>query len=186
MLKSCETNALTVYGSTNGTSFTQVSGTNDVYDLTGYSYVKVMKNGSGAAYCASLSIEIEAQTATNLANYIMYEDTNSQCETKFSVAKGYFEDMSTSERNTFMTSSDYVISTARERLEAWAKNQGKEIVHINDDYVIQSSLADIQNLLSQDNSTSVLLIIFASIVTLSFTSLILILKKKRLNKNNRA
>ena len=180
-----ETNALTVYGSTNGTSFSQaISGTNDVYDLTGYSYVKVMKNGSGAAYCASLSIEIEAQTATNLANYIMYEDTNNQCETKFDVAKGYFEDMSTSERNTFMTSDDYVISTARERLEAWAKNQGKEIVYVNGDYVIQSSLADIQNLLSQDNSTSVLLIIFVSIVTLSFTSLILILKKKRFNYLN--
>ena len=180
-----ETNALTVYGSTNGTSFSQaISGTNDVYDLTGYSYVKVIKNGSGAAYCASLSIEIETQTATNLANYIMYEDTNNQCKTKFDVAKGYFEDMSTSERNTFMTSDDYVISTARERLEAWAKNQGKEIVYVNGDYVIQSSLADIQNLLSQDNSTSVLLIIFVSIVTLSFTSLILILKKKRFNYLN--
>ena len=53
-----ETNALTVYGSTNGTSFsTSIAGTNDVYDLTGYTYVKIMKNGSGAAYCASIDFE---------------------------------------------------------------------------------------------------------------------------------
>ena len=123
-----ETNALTVYGSTDGTSFGQsITGTNDVYDLTGYNYVKVMKNGSGAAYCASLSIEVASETATNIANYIMYADTQNQCEEKLDIAIGYLGNLSSSELTTFQTSSDYVIATARIRLEAWAANQGKNI-----------------------------------------------------------
>jgi len=108
-----ETNVLTVYGSTNGTSFSQsITGTNDVYDLSGYTYIKVMKNGSGAAYCSSLTITVEGDSAENLANYVMYEDTANQCTSKFNTAKGYFEDLSTSERSTFMTSDDYVITNA--------------------------------------------------------------------------
>ena len=124
-----ETNALTVYGSTNGTSFsTSITGTNDVYDLTGYSYVKVMKNGSGAAYCASLTITYEGgDSALNLANYIMYEDTTGQCTTKLDTAIGYLAGLSSTERTTFFTSNDYVISTARTRLEAWASSQGKTV-----------------------------------------------------------
>lgn len=65
-----ETNALTVYGSTNGTSFsTSITGTNDVYDLSGYKYVKIMKNGSGAAYCASIDIDYE--TSSDWADYFL-------------------------------------------------------------------------------------------------------------------
>ena len=136
-----ETNALTVYGSTDGSTFSQtITGTNDVYDLSGYAYFKVMKNGSGAAYCSSLTITIGgSDTALNVANYIMYEDTNGQCTTKFNTAKGYFEGLSTSERITFMTSNDYVISSARARFEAWARNQNATITLSNGDYVISAA-----------------------------------------------
>ncbi len=123
-----ETNTLTVYGSTNGTSFSQtITGTNDVYNLTGYSYVKVMKNGSGAAYCASLTIELVSETAKNVSNYIMYTDTENQCNQKLDIATGYLSNLSSTELNTFKTSSDYVIATARTRLEAWATSKGKTI-----------------------------------------------------------
>jgi len=69
----------------------------------------------------------------------MYEDTENQCTTKFSIAKGYFEGLSQSGRSDFMTSEDYVISTARERFLAWAKHEGKSIRAVGGDYVISSN-----------------------------------------------
>ena len=52
-----ESNELTVYGSNTAGSFsTTITGVNDVYDLSGYKYFKVMRVDSGAAYCASISI----------------------------------------------------------------------------------------------------------------------------------
>lgn len=175
-----ETNALTVYGSTNGTSFsTSITGTNDVYDLTGYSYVKVMKNGSGAAYCASLTITVEGgDTAVNLANYVMYEDTNNQCTTKFDTAKGYFEDLTSTERSTFMTSSDYVISTARERLLAWAAHEGKIINQVNGDYVVTSPT----NILVQsitESTGNVLIIVVVGLVAISAVGGYFFIKKRK-------
>ncbi len=175
-----ETNALTVYGSTNGTSFSQtITGTNDVYDLTGYSYVKVMKNGSGAAYCASLTITTEgSETATTVADYIMYEDTNGQCSSKFSVAKGYFEGLSTSERTTFMTSNDYVIATARERFEAWATHEGKTITLSNGDYVI-SPVKSIGNIVLKEHNNVAIIISIVSLIGLGSISAPILLKKRK-------
>ena len=52
-----ETNTLTVYGSNTAGTFSQtITGTNDVYDLTGYNYLKIIRPSSGAAYCSSITI----------------------------------------------------------------------------------------------------------------------------------
>ena len=52
-----ESNTLTVYGSNTAGSFTtEITGSNDVYDLTGYSYFKVARTTSGAAYCSSITV----------------------------------------------------------------------------------------------------------------------------------
>lgn len=83
--------------------------------------------------------EVNSDNPQNVANYIMYEDTTDQCTTKFSAAKGYFENMTKEGRVTFMTSDDYVISTARERLLAWAAHLGKTISPSADDYVISKN-----------------------------------------------
>ena len=160
-----ETNALTVYGSTNGTSFSQtITGSNDVYDLTGYSYVKVMKNGSGAAYCASLTITVEGRdTAVNLANYVMYEDTNNQCNTKLDIAIGYLNNLTQSELNSFASKTetqDYVIYTARTRLNAWAASKGKTIDYSTAGNVVANSYANpIINAFEAVNATTIIIII---------------------------
>lgn len=175
-----ETNTLTVYGSTNGTSFKDsITGTNDVYDLTGYSYFKIMKNGSGAAYCASVTITIgESDSAVNLSNYIMYEDTNNQCTSKFTTAKGYFEGLTSEERTTFMTSSDYVICTARERLEAWARHEGKIINYANGDYSI-SNISRIPAILNNSiNNTTIIVIVTIGIAVIAIGGYFLLRKKK--------
>ena len=154
-----ETNALTVYASNSSGSFTQtITGSNDVYNLTGYTYVKVMKSGNGAAYCASLTLSIGVDdSAVNLANYIMYEDTNNQCATKFPTAKGYFEGLTSTERSTFMTSNDYVIKEARKRLQAWADHLGKTITYSNSDYVISNSSSVLP--IKEESSVSIITII---------------------------
>ena len=82
-------------------------------------------------YLTSITISFAGDNANNLANYIMYEDTANQCNSKLSIAVGYLGGMSSSERTTFQTSKDYVISTARARLEAWATSQGKTINYSN-------------------------------------------------------
>lgn len=177
-----ETNALTVYGSADGSTFSQtISGINDVYDLSGYSYFKIANGTSGAAYCASLSISVgSSDTAINVANYIMYEDTNNQCETKFDVAKGYFNDLSASERSTFMSSDDYVISTARERLEAWAANQGESISLTGEGYVI-SNRGDFAFNEETNKNMTIVIVVISSMSLLSAGALLLV-KRRKLRK----
>ena len=52
-----ESNTLTVYGGTSSNSITTtISGSNDVYDLSGYHFFKIIRNSSGAAYCSSVTI----------------------------------------------------------------------------------------------------------------------------------
>lgn len=176
-----ETNALTVYGSTNGTSFSQsITGTNDVYDLSGYSYVKIMKNGSGAAYCASITITVSgAESAANVSNYIMYEDTNNQCTTKLNIALGYLSSLSQAELTTFQTSSSYVIATARERLEAWARNQGKTINYDAGDVSLSAPTPVILNTMKYDDGKDMMIAIVISMAVITLAGTFIIYKKKK-------
>ena len=109
-------------------------------DVT-YKYFKLHFTDTAATgYYNITSITItyrNSETATNVSNYIMYEDTPGQCESKFDIASGYFNAMSVAERATFMTSQDYVIASARERFEDWARHLGKTIEVENNDYVIK-------------------------------------------------
>ena len=67
-----ESNTLTVYGSNTAGSFsTEISGNNDVYDLTGYSYFKVARTSSGAAYCSSITVVTGTPTPTDPTNIIL-------------------------------------------------------------------------------------------------------------------
>ena len=174
-----ETNALTVYGSnTKGSFSTTITGTNDVYNLSGYTYFKIMKSGDGAAYCSSITIAYSgSDSAVNLANYIMFEDENNQCETKFGVAKGYFEGLTKAERSAFMTGTSYVVSTARERLIAWAKHLGKVITQSGDDYVINNARSNFLAFNNQTDST-IIIVVALSISMLSFAGFMLLRRKK--------
>lgn len=158
---------------------TIVKGTSTTFTVTGdYAYV-ALKSNSGAMWINNISIEYGTeQSATNVANYIMYEDTSNQCSTKFDIAKGYFTGMSQSERNTFMTSSDYVISTARERFEAWARHEGKTISQVNGDYVVSSQVNNLIHVFNE-SCTNVILIVVISIVGLSTLGGFFFIKKRK-------
>ena len=67
-----ESNELTVYGSNTSGSFeTEITGTNDVYDLTGYSYFKVARTASGAAYCSSITVLTGTPTPTDPTSIVL-------------------------------------------------------------------------------------------------------------------
>ena len=158
---------------------TIVKGTSTELNVSGsYAYVGVRSSAS-PMYLTSISFSYgPGDNVKNVANYIMYEDTNNQCTTKFSVAKGYFEGLTTSEHNTFMSSNDYVIKTARERFEAWARNLGKSINHVNGDYVVSGLNNSV--LFATENNSNV--IVIAAIMSLTSTALLgfVIYKKRRM------
>lgn len=67
-----ESNTLTVYGSNTAGSFsTEITGTNDVYDLTGYSYFKIARTTSGAAYCSSITVVTGTPTPTDPTSILL-------------------------------------------------------------------------------------------------------------------
>ena len=144
--------------STNGSTWIDLS--NATPDTVNYFYLKIFyKNTEQTSYVNITKIEVtikEVETAQNVSNYIMYADTNNQCTSKFNVAIGYFESMDKSERSTFMTSNDYVISTARERLQAWAAHLGKQITYSNNDYIVMDAqnylLFDIISITKENNA----------------------------------
>lgn len=167
--------------STQGTLLgTIVKGTSTELTITGsYTFIGVRSN-SGALYLTDITFTYGAEdTATNVANYIMYEDTNNQCVSKFPTAKGYFDDLSASERQSFMVSDDYVISSARTRFQEWARHLGKTIVYQNGDYVVSNSIniSPVINTFIRNNSV-IIVIVVSSLSVISIGGYFLFRKKK--------
>ena len=166
--------------STDGSTWVNLSSATT--STVNYHYLKLYySNTSQSNYVniTSFTVTLKAgETPENVANYVMYEDTNNQCTSKFNTAKGYFENLSTSGRATFMTSDEYVISNARERLQAWARHEGQIITLSNGDYVItNASRISILNMNENNNTTFVVIMI----VSLSFVGVagFYILKKRK-------
>ena len=127
----------------------------------------------------SITVSLKAdENPTNLSNYIMFEDTDNQCTTKFSVAKNRFEQMSTSERNTFMTSDDYVISTARTRLQAWANYLGKTITYSNNDYLISNNNY-LSLMLRINGNSAISIIVIVSILGIGTIACYFFIKRRK-------
>lgn len=162
-----------------GTLVGSVSSTGTVTFTTGYSYVGI-RSRSGAIYISSIEINYgSAETAANVANYIMYEDTNGQCETKLNIAIGYLNNTSASEFELFMNSDGYVLATARTRLYAWAANQGK-VISVSNNQITLSSVNIINGIddIVVGNNTTMILIITISISLTTMVGLVIIKKKK--------
>ena len=97
-----------------------------------YRYFRIHYTGmtlSDYTNIKEIKITLRGQnTVSNVSNFIMYRDENKQCETKLYEALVYLNNCSSSDIDLFFSSDDYIISTARERLEAWALNQGVQLV----------------------------------------------------------
>lgn len=164
-----------------GTQIGSCTSTSTISITDEYQFIGI-RSSSGAVYITRIEITYGAEdSAENVANYIMYEDTIGQCNTKTEIAKGYFEELSQDERETFMTSSDYVISSARERFEAWLRNQGESIAESGGDYVVfKNASITFEN---ENNSNFVFVIIIStSILASSLLVGLIIIKKRRPHK----
>ena len=161
-------------------------GTSTSLSISGsYPYIGI-RSKTGALYLERVTISYGSDdTAENVANYIMFEDTNNQCVSKFGTAQGYFEGLSDSEKTSFMTSDDYVISTARTRFSAWATHLGKVITTDGDGkYVIQnakiSKLSPNGQLDLEEDSSIIILFIVCTLGAGSLSAFYLVKKKKKI------
>ena len=172
-----------LYGNSAGTLVGSVTSTGTVTFETQYAYVGIRSN-NGALYLSSIAIEYGSgevsESPVNVSNYIMYENTNNQCLTKLDIALEKLNTLSQSDKNTFMTSNDYVIKCARERIQAWARNQDKEFELNDNNFVINSN-----NIFNGDNFTdegSTNLIIIICALSLVSTISLLVIKKRKNHK----
>ena len=158
---------------------TIVKGTSTTLFVTdSYQYVGVTSN-NGAMYLSSITFTYGTLSAENIANYIMNEDTENQCTTKFDLASGYFEELSKAERASFMTSDNYVVSSARTRFEAWAAYHGKTISYENNDYIVKNSKSSSLIETHESNEKSWAMIIVVAIAALVSAGVYFTIKRRK-------
>lgn len=144
-----------------------------------YKYIGLRSN-SGAMYLDEIVVTYGSnESALNIANYIMINDTVNQCKTKLGIAIDKLNSLSNVEKDLFNSSSDYVISTARNRLEAWARSEGKVLTYNEGVYAANANNIDrfINNADSNISLLVHLLVFFIGSVT--FSSCFILRKKKK-------
>lgn len=146
-----------------------------------YAYLTTSSTSGAAGYSniQSISYTLSGQdNALNVSNYIMYEDSNNQCLTKLDIAVSKLNTMSMSEKNIFLTSEDYVIATARERLEAWARHEGQVLTLSGEMFqriAVNQGLSQPRNL---PNNQTIMTLTFILLTGLITTLAYFTLKKK--------
>ena len=116
------------------------------------------------------------KSVSNVANFIMYEDNANQCMSKLDLAISYLNELSSDEKNNFSISTDYVISTARNRLEAWARHEGKTLSFVDNAFVAFS----LRNQPSSNKNNEVIVIAILGLATvLAVATGIVLLKRKK-------
>ena len=179
---SAYSSAANLYNSTNqGTLLGTIEcGESTELEITGnYAYVGI-RSADSALYLDSVTFTYGGGTETpaNVANYIMYEDTNNQCVTKLDLAIEKLNKMSNEDKATFWSSNDYVISTARTRLLAWAANQGKTINYSNNTYTLSNASNSLSVVSLHPNQIIVVITVVAFISISSFAAYLFLRKKK--------
>lgn len=144
-----------------------------------YKYIGLRSN-SGAMYLDEIVVTYSSnESALNIANYIMINDTVNQCKAKLGIAIDKLNSLSAIEKDLFNSSTNYVISTARNRLEAWARSEGKVLTYNEGLYVANVNNID-RYINNVDTNISLLvhLLVF-SIGSVAFSSCLILRKKKK-------
>lgn len=123
-----------------------------------------------------LAFDGTLKSVSNVANFIMYEDNANQCTSKLDLAISYLNELSSDEKNAFSTSTDYVISTARNRLEAWARHEGKTFSFVDNAFVA-SGLRN-QPSFNKNNEAIVITILGLASALAVATGIVLLKRKK--------
>lgn len=166
-IKSGARNDGKLYVSTNGSDWILKANAN--FETTNYFYFKVAYETTSSSYSNFTKITLKyknADTLDNVCNYIMYQDTNGQCTSKFSEAVNKLNTMSKVDKDSFWTPSTYKANKSKERIMAWADYLGKELTYTDGKYVVNGSRTI--NLLPQDKG------IITTLIVLSITSITLV------------
>lgn len=157
-----------------------VYGTSTSLTITGkYKYIGLRSN-SGAMYLDEIVVTYGSnESALNIANYIMINDTTNQCKTKLGIAIEKLNSLSATEKDLFNSSTGYVISTARNRLEAWARSEGKVLTYNEGVYV--ANVNNIDRFINNTDSNISLLVhlLVFSIGSVTFSTCLILRKKKK-------
>ena len=143
-----------------------------------YYFFKVACESSSSSYSNfNIRLQLAGQdNPTNVANYIMYNDTNNQCQTKLNLSLSKLNTMTSEDKNTFWTSNDYVIKTARERLIAWAVHENKTLSY-SDGSFITNSANSIININTPSNQVAIITAI-SLIMAVSISGYFIIRRRK--------
>lgn len=170
--------------SKNGTTWTAYSALEIAkgdYRYFKYAYIGASSGSGGAAYSNIQSISYALSGQDNpvaVSNYIMYNDTTDQCKSKLPLAIEKLNTMSTADKNLFWSSEDYVISTARERLSAWARHEEKTLTYSNGSFQI-SKAKDISAFFITNQASVLIPIIVISLISLFTIGGYYYLKRKK-------
>ncbi len=165
-----------LYVSESGSSWVLLSDAN--LTETNYFYFKVAYESESSKYSNFSNINLGLKgidTLANVSNFIMYEDTEGQCVSKLGSAIDKLNNMSTSDKSTFWSSNDYVIKTARERIQAWAAHEGKTLSYSGGSFVISGSNGPFIKV----NNNNTVLIVLAVMMSMTCLGGLLFLKKKK-------
>ena len=181
-----------MYVKTTSGQWTPVSSAN--FTSNDYRFFKIeyetTTSGSGASAYSniqSISLSFEGvETVGNVSNYIMYEDTNNQCLEKLDVAITRLNRMSDSDKNDFWSSNDYVIKNARERIQAWARHEGKELSFANGSFQVNvSKNAIVPIIIDGNDQNSMVLIVVLSLLGLTAIGSFVYYRRKKYLTNIR-
>ena len=154
-------------------------GTSTSLTITGeYKYIGLRSN-SGAMYLDEIVVTYGSnESSLNIANYIMINDTANQCKSKLGKAIEKLNSLSNVEKDLFNSSSDYVISTARNRLEAWARSENKVLTYNEGVYAANANNID-RFINNADSNISLLVHLLVFSIGSVIFSICLILRKKK-------
>lgn len=169
-----------LYDSNKGTLLGSITnGTSTSLTITGkYKYIGLRSNKS-AMYLDEIVVTYGSnESVLNIANYIMINDTSNQCKTKLDIAIDKLNSLSVAEKDLFNSSSDYVISTARNRLEAWARSENKALTYNEGVYV--ANVNNIDRYINNIDTNIFLLVhlLVFSIGSVAFSTCLILRKKK--------
>lgn len=173
------TNTINVYGkntaysaatdlyntSSQGTNVGTLTSTSTITFTSDYTYVGIRSN-NGAVYISSIEITYKGSSgqddALNVSNFIMYEDTNNQCNTKLGQAITKLNTMPKTEKDLFWTpGNNYVIATAKTRLQAWATSKGKTLTYEDGEYSVDGAKFNIMFKHTESSSLTLILIMIS-------------------------
>ncbi len=133
-----------------------------------------LRSNSRALFIKSITITYVADTASTLAEYIMENNTDGQCTTKFPVANDIYQMLNEEEKAKFVSSTSIeTIANAVARYEAWAIS-----LNVTNPYEAYNATSGALISAKQDKNTIIYTCLFGIISIATIAGFCLLKRKK--------